>query len=292
MVYENGLYFSTSLALKGLDPLIERMENNKAVMIIIDGGLGEGKTTLLIHILDYINHKYGKPPIDLNGCQFATGGIDFTRKMRLCYEKGFHCIGYDEAGDFSRRGSLTQFNAIMNRTFETFRAFKCIVVLTLPNFEVLDNNLFHNQIPRLLLHLRNRTKGWGNYYGYNHYRMSLAKAKMKNLPIKSYAFTIIKSNIRGHFLNLDPKTSAELERISTTGKMDILRRGETKLGGVVSYVDIAEKYGKNKRTVRNLMKKYKIKPFETIKGQNFYDRSSLGKLIEHFEHPKKTGKKT
>ena len=71
--------------------------------------------------------------------------------MNVCYQERFPAAGYDEAGDFNKRDSLSNFNAMINRTFETFRAFKIVVVLVLPSFSVLDNQLFDNMIPRLLL---------------------------------------------------------------------------------------------------------------------------------------------
>ena len=88
------------------------------------------------------------------------------KKLTVCHEMKLVCIVYDEAGDFSKRGSLSRFNQMLNRTFETYRGFRILVFLGLPNFNVLDNNLFDNQIPRLLLHCSGRGDKYGNFSGY------------------------------------------------------------------------------------------------------------------------------
>jgi len=170
-LYKNGLPFSDILS-ENIKDLQDRVHSRKASLVIVDGGVGEGKTTLVIHILDYINKINKLPPIDIKGPQLAVGGVDFLRKMRTCHEDKLPCVGYDEAGDFSRRGSLTQFNAMINRTFETFRAFRCIVVMALPTFNVLDQDLIDKNIPRLFLHLKDRGKNYGNFEGYSLYRLN------------------------------------------------------------------------------------------------------------------------
>ena len=61
----NELPFSEVLAwnLDTLDDRIFRM--NKAALIVLDGGVGEGKTTLAVHCVDYINKKHGLPEMDI-----------------------------------------------------------------------------------------------------------------------------------------------------------------------------------------------------------------------------------
>ena len=152
-LYKNGLKFSSPLD-KNLCKLIDRINNNKAALVIISGGVGEGKTTLGVHVLDYINSQKNMEAVSLDlqqHPQLGQGGLEFTKNLRICFEHKLPCTGYDEAGDFSKRGSLTQFNAMLNRTFDTFRAFKCIVVLILPKFSLLDQDLFDKNIPRLKL---------------------------------------------------------------------------------------------------------------------------------------------
>ena len=112
-LYDNGLPFSQVLA-DNIDKLLLRIHHKKVAVILIEGGLGEGKTTLITHILDYINKKSGLPELalDKDEPQLAVGGLQFLRKLRVCISLKLPAEGYDEAGDFSKRGALTGFNVI------------------------------------------------------------------------------------------------------------------------------------------------------------------------------------
>lgn len=293
MLYSHGLPFSKKLD-ENINSLQDRVDLRKSALAIIDGGLGEGKTTLMIHLLDYINKINGLGPVDLKGPQLALGGSDFLKKIRLCYEFKLPCIGYDEAGDFSRRGSLTQFNAMINRTFETFRAFKCIVILALPNFNVLDNDIFDKHIPRLLLHLKNRTSKTGNYYGYSLYRIMLLRWKMSKINIKNYAYNSINPNFVGHFLDLDKERSRELDKISIKNKLNVLRKSEVKIEGLMNYPEMATKLCRSVNYVRVAVNNLNIKPNRIINRVKYFDDDALSRLADHLEvvtdRPKKWNK--
>jgi len=285
MPYKHGLYFSEILA-ENINDLISRVNNNKASLLIISGGVGEGKTTLLVHILDYINKMKGLPPIDLSvkeSVQLSMGGADFLHKLRLCHEQGFPCIGYDEAGDFTKRGALTHFNAMMNRTFDTFRAFKIIVVMALPNFNVLDQDLIDKKIPRLLLNLKERTNSQGNFQGYSLYRIDLLKAYMKSMKIKNYAFVKVKPNIYGHFLDLPKDRSDLLDKLSTINKLDILRSNEVAIQGLLNYQQLAKRTYRSVPWVRLVVNKLQLKPVRIIKKVMYFDEDTLNILNQYAE---------
>jgi hypothetical protein len=281
-LYDNRLPFSTGLDIN-LQDLKARVELNKASLIINAGGVGEGKTTLSVHEADYINKLYGLPPIDINGCQLAQGGTNFLQKLRQCYEKKLPCIVYDEAGDFSRRGSLTQFNAMLNRTFETFRAFRCIVILALPNFMVLDNLLFDNEIPRLLLLCNNRTMNMGNYAGYSLEGMTWIKKYFMRYKDKKFAIKCVDPNFYGHFLDLPPERSRELDIVSTKNKLSTLRKAEIKIDGLLSAVDLANKLNKTPKWVKVNLLKVKINPIKIIDKTKYFDENALNRLVDLLE---------
>ena len=209
------------------------------------------------------------------------GGVKFLEGLRINYETRLPCIGYDEAGDFSRRGSLTGFNAMLNRTFETFRAFKCLVVVIIPSFDVLDNQLINNKIPRLLLTLKGRTKTYGNYYGYSLYRINLLKYRMSKTTIKQNAYNTVRPNIWGHFKDLDPERSAILDEVSTKNKIDILKKSEVKIEGLLSYPELASKLFKSIIWVRIAVSKLKLKPSKEIKRIKYFDKDVLARLSSY-----------
>ena len=283
MNYPSGLPFSTKLA-ENLDEQLARVDMKKASLIIIDGGVGEGKTTLLVHVLNYINNKRQLPAIVLDGAQLSMGGVDFLKKIRAAYEEKLPCIGYDEAGDFNKRGSLSNFNSTLNRTFETFRAFKCIVVLCLPCFSVLDNHLFDIRVPRLLIHVHDRTNEYGNFDAYGLREMEWLRYWMRKSPIKAYAWGRVYPNFWGHFLDLDPADGTLLDKISTKNKLEILRKAEIKIEGLLTYVELATKLDYSVDMVRKAVANLKIKAKRIVGKVKYFDNDALNLLGEHFEN--------
>lgn len=284
-LYSYGLPFSEKLGENLID-LADRVDGKKASLIIVDGGVGEGKTTKLVHIADFLNNHREHPPISLklrDHPQLALGGADFLKKLRLCHEKKLPVIAYDEAGDFNKRGALTRFNAMLNRTFETFRGFRIIVLLGLPSFHVLDSDLFDKNIPRLLLHLHGRTETEGHFRAYSLYRMMYIREKMKKLVVKPFAYDIVQSNFRGHFLDLPPKRAKLLDKISTAGKLSVLRKAEVKVEGLMNYKEVADKLQRSIVWVRMAVSKLRIKPTRVINRARYFDEEILNRLADHLE---------
>ena len=281
MTYAHGLPFSEKLG-ENLDDLKRRvMEENKAALIIVDGGVGEGKTTICVEIADYLQGS----PIDLKK-QLAMGGEQLLDRIQKCFEERLPVCIYDEAGDFNRRGALTKFNAMLNRVFEMYRAFKIIVIVALPNFTVLDNQLFDNKIPRLLLHLRGRTKKQGNFMAYSLYRMLYVRHKMtdKRFVVKELAFDKTEPNFRGHFLNLTADREKQLAGISTAGKLSFINKEQVKMEGLLTYPEIARKVGRSINWTRKKMNSLKLKPSKVHKKLRYYDSGVIELLEEQKVH--------
>jgi len=295
-LYKHGLPFSEVLGwnLKDLD---DRVHGKKASLIIIDGGVGEGKTTLIVECLDYINSLHGHLVITIEGekreCgpQLAMGGSDFLKKLTVCHELKLVCIGYDEAGDFSKRGSLTGFNAMLNRTFETFRGYKILVILGLPCFNILDNNLFDNQIPRMLLHCSGRTNQSGNFDAFGLDEMNWIRYWMAKWPKhKTKAYGMVIPNFRGHFLDISAKRSRELDRVSTRSKLAILKKSSVKIEGLLSYPEMATKLDRSVQWVRNAIKNLNIKHSRVVDKARYFEPEVLNQLSEHLENTAPQGR--
>lgn len=285
-LYDHGLPFSEILA-ENLKDINKRVQNKKASMILIDGGVGEGKTTLMVEILDYLNKINALPEMDIEtdkgnaGPQLAMGGVEFLKKLRICFDNKLPAIGYDEAGDFSKRGALTKFNAMLNRTFETFRAFKCIVIISLPCFDVLDGQLFDNQIPRCLIHLNNRSGTQGNFDVYGLDEMNWIRYWMTKWPKhKTKAYAKVIPNYRGHFLDISQARSKKLDFVSTTNKLKILRKSEVKIEGLLSYPELAQKVDRSVVWVRKAIKDLGIKHKRTIEKAKYFEPHVVNQLAE------------
>lgn len=278
MNYKHGLPFSEKLG-ENIDDGIGRVKRRLATCLIIDGGIGQGKTTLAVHVANYINAKNGMDPIALDPKyhpQLAMGGKQFASQMRECFIKGLPCIIYDEAGDYSKRGAMTQFNAFLNRIFETYRAFKIIVIIVLPNMYILDNALFDNQIPRFLLHCHSRSTKSGCFSGYSLYNIFKLRYLMAKTTNKAYPYNIMDfQNFVGHFLDLDPEISNALDKLTVASKLDILQSAELNLEGLIDRRDIGNRLAKSQSWVALACLKLKIKPQRYVKKVAYYNKNII-----------------
>lgn len=296
----HGLPFKREYA-KNLDAWKHRTnKRNKASLIIIDGGVGEGKTTLAVHTADYLNGAYELLPdgnyrrIDEKMISFknqlAMGGLHFLKTLKTCFKEGIGVVVYDEAGDFNRRGFLSRFNAMLNRVFETYRAFKIIVVVCLPSFHVLDSDLLDKKISRGLFHCYKRSEFEGNFKGYSLFRMYYIQDKMKKLVVKPFAYNIVEPNIHGNFLDLPPERSKALDHFSSEGKLDIMEIADIKMEGFLSMSDMSFKLAKSLSWVKKQMAKLKIREVRIYKKVKYFKPETLD-ILMNVEGKEKDSKK-
>lgn len=293
-LYDYGLPFTKEVETN-LKQANDRVQNKgKASLWIIDGGVGEGKTTILTHALDLVNkfNGYGDISLKLNDHpQLALGGAKFVKQLGECHKLKLPCIGYDEAGDFSRRGSITRFNAMLNRTFETYRGFKILVIIALPNFNILDNQLFDNNIPRGLLHLFGRTNHQGNFKAYSLVNMNWIRYWADKLPkgIKYKCYDKVVPNFNGHFLDLPPARARQLDTLSTKGKLEVLNKASAKLDGLLNYKQLAEKVGRSVEWTRRAVSSLNIKHVHLYNHSKYFSGATINRLMDHLDT--KNGKK-
>lgn len=266
-----------------LDKLYAHAMSDKAALIIIDGMLGEGKTHLSVTIADYLNSLRGFPPIDFSE-QLGMGGEAFLKAMRVCALKNLPATIYDEAGDFSKRGAMTKFNMMLNRTFETFRAYKIIPILVLPSVNVLDNSLFMKGIPQLLLNCYNREPHEGHGRGYSFYRMEYLRKKMKMLTVVPQAYRLVHPNFHFDFYPLEPERAAKLNALSTSSKLDILLAQSQRINNLYTIKDIMQHTGLRDKTISTYLNKMNIKAKEKVNRINYYDESALKALDNRKVH--------
>lgn len=276
-LYEHGLPFSQCLA-KSIDEQKKRVTSKKASLIIVDGGVGQGKTTLAVLLADYIEGNF----INLKS-QLGLGGKDFISKLFGAVDKGYKVVIYDEAGDFDRKGAISRFNRMLNRVFDTYRTFKIIIILVLPSFKVLEDSLFDKKIPRMLVNAHTRKKNYGCIRGYSLYRMYLVKHLMKKLKVPPQAYNIIVPNFRGNFLDLDEKRSNELDKISTESKKEVLKEYNLISDGLIDREQIGKMLNRSKAWVKQKITEQGIKPHSTHKKKHYYTEDILDVLQKEME---------
>jgi len=115
----------------------ERIENRIPTCFLVGGYLGQGKTTLGVILAE----RYKKYLINYK-TEYAIGGKDFIQKLKNSPETKAKVIIYDEAGDFSKKRTLTKFNQTMNEVLEMYRAFNVLLIVILPNVTKLDKGIY------------------------------------------------------------------------------------------------------------------------------------------------------
>lgn len=281
--YSYNLPFSQILA-DNIDALMNRIANRKASLIVIDGLMGEGKTTLAVEIMQYMERKnksltkyvpFFEPLVVSLENQIGMGGVQFQEKLQICHSLGLVVVTYDESGDFSKRGSITQFNQNLNRVFQTFRAYKILVILCLPSFNLLDNDLFLQGVPRLLINCHTRTMKQGEFRGYDLEAMFYLKKYMREIAVPLQAYSKVTPNFRGHFLNLPYNLSEELDKVSTKAKTEILSKSVLASQGLINVNDLMRKLNRSKCWVRNTIRKLNIKHKKVYKMVKYYEAETL-----------------
>jgi hypothetical protein len=282
-LYKSGLKFDKTLDLN-ISGCITRVNNKKASLVVIDGGVGEGKTTLATEIAQRIAFNLNQE-FDISK-QVKMGGREFLEGLQWCSKNGRRIIVYDEAGDFNTRASLTYFNQTLNRVFETYRALKIIVILSLPCFSDLDTSLMKKKISRFLVHTYGRNNKQGNYSVYSLPRMWYLKKNMSKATIPDSAFKKVAPNFRGHFLDLDTQDATTLENLSVKGKKNIVEKSALKEKGLMSIQEISEFTGYAVSSIRNFITARKFKG-EKYGNTLYFNKSLVNALMFQKE---KTGK--
>lgn len=261
--------------LAAVESVAARVHRGKASIIIFDGGVGEGKTTLAVQVADVIEGS----PIVFDE-QLAMGAAEFSRKLGECYRKKHKVIIYDEAGDFNRRGALTKTNAQLNRVFETFRAFKIVVIIVLPNFSVLDGELFLKGAARFLVHVHSRDHNSGRFSIYSISRMMVMREKMRTAIVKQRAYTSVPPNCRGRFYDLTPERSRELDLYSTRGKLFELDKAAASMEGLASPKTLRQKLGVPESTFFRTIKQSGLVPERRVGNESYYSEIAVKELFK------------
>jgi hypothetical protein len=263
---------------------------NKASLIIVDGFVGEGKTTLGVHLADAINKIAGFEGIVFDE-QLAMGGEDFIDKFSCCVEKKLPVVVYDEAGDFNRRGSLTKFNANLNRVFQTYRSSKVVVILVLPDVSVLDSDLFKNGIVRALVHVWGRKDDFGRFkifLGRTVYYI-LKQFKNPKVVVKSDIFNFYYAWTEGFFKDLTPERSRELDLYSTKNKQLLINKARVDMSGLMSYSVVADKVGRSVNWVKQKISSQGINAVKVFNRMKYFSPDVVNTLLDLIDeiHEKK-----
>jgi hypothetical protein len=268
-----------------LDDIKKRIKLGKAGIIIVDGIVGEGKTTLAVHIMQYlVAESFAKEhEIPLKDYVFM-GKAEFTKGLSEAYYHKRPGMVYDEAGDYNSKGHATKLNRELDRVFEVFRAFKVIIVMTLPSFLKLPGDLFDKGIPRMLIHCHDREESHGHFSVYNLVEMNYMRLyAVKHPATKNQCYSVIKPCFRGVWRNLPTHRSNELDRIGRSGKIAINDQLAIKSNGWYSFSDISKEVGRTQRTISDKLKLLGIKPVSVVKKVKYFKQEDYEKVKKVFQ---------
>jgi hypothetical protein len=220
--YENGLPFTESLKTDVLVPITTKKRGIGC--IIIDGVPGSGKTTLAVEICDYNEGK--KISLDKNSHpQIAMGGSELIEKALLCHELDLHNIIYDEAGDFSKRSAITNFNKTLINFFEKCRALRINIFICIPNVCFLDNALFGIGVIDGLIHCYEKEENYTRFGVYDTESLGWLRYQSTKWPHHPWkAYHLCHPYMRGEFLPLSPDRDLLLNQLSTGDKVKSIRK--------------------------------------------------------------------
>lgn len=283
-VYDHGLPFRQLLA-DNIDDLMGRIRRKKASLIVVDGGVGEGKTTLSTHIADYINIRYGTgQPLAFEGPQMAMGGKDFGEKILVCHDEKLLVLVYDEAGDLDKKTTMTRFNRNLMRIFEMYRGFQILVVLTLPRFWKLENELLDLGIWRMTVHCEDRTEHYGNFRVFDIEQTYYLKHHATKIIVKPKCYDFGMSNFQGQFLDLSPARSKELDRVSIAAKRRETKKTVYDVKNRVTAEMIAKAFDKSVRWVRLKLKELEgeeiLSDVVTLDKKHWYKKEIIDMIDE------------
>lgn len=267
---------------RNLQILVARVAHNKPALIACDGGLGEGKTTLMIHMADYIESLYGNGLINLNPdqcIQYAMGADDFMQKLELCKAARKHVIIYDEAGDFAKGRGMTTFNHSINRAFDMIRTYQMVILLGLPLAFYLDPTIINKGVVRGLIHCYGRDYR-GNIKAYNLYRLGFILRYQRDQKItnKMYAYQKVRPNFYDHFTNLDPDRALQLDTLCNAYKTKVFKKSKSTVMGMLDVEQIAQTLGKTVNATRQILFHKGIKPVKKIGKRVFFNNDVMNKL--------------
>jgi len=279
--FSNGKPFTNALVV-AIKSLKKRVEDGKASLVIIDGIMGEGKTTLAVEVLE----EYQGSAIDYD-IQYAMGFQEFSKKFRKAVKTGVKAIIYDEAGDFNRRGWASTINKHLNRIFETYRKFGILIIMVQPSFYKFDSDMLVTGTPRLLLHCHSRSQTFGKFKGYGLWRMSFIKQRMEDrrLASKNEAYRFVTPNFYGLFYDLPEQRALKLDKISTQGKSEILEEIEIESSGLMDYVQLAQYLDRSVIWVKNKVSEMNLKPDKTHKRKKYFSKEIAWTLREKLFAP-------
>jgi hypothetical protein len=282
-LYNNGKPF-TGYISNNLEVWRDRIAHNKPAGCIICSPPGRGKTTLACWITrEYLN-DYTIPVEEICEKYIGNGFKDTLTKLDKGYTNGQKLIIYDEAGDVSKRRSLSQINYEILQVLNKVRGLNMFIIMIMQDFSLLDGAILTTEVFRGGFYINERFDTYADYKAYSLNGLGKVRMQMgdslKNNLFKNKAFDIVTPNYNGHFKNLPEEESKYLHTFSVTAKIKSFREMLDKQDGLMTQKEIISELGIVYSTFSYKAKSLGIKPVKK-RGRNiYYDVDALEKIRE------------
>lgn len=204
------------------------LNKHKPVMIVIDGGLGSGKSTTAETIAKYIQPGFN-PEIQVGrGVAEFAEAWERTEQLEVD-DKTVKCCVFDEAQGFDRSQGRTKLNTALRNFFYTFRDAKTIIILVLPHFSRLDPSIYETKAVQCLIHILETHNTYIDYSCYDLYSILrmvdfLSYNNKQKFLSKMTVYHKFTPNFYGHIRKPKEKTQSFIDEQSTIGKKDLRKK--------------------------------------------------------------------
>lgn len=270
-LYNTGKPFNGPISIN-VDSWRTRISKGKPAGIIICAPPGRGKTTLAVHFArEYLQENI--PIKDICDKYLGNGFKDTLEKLDKLYMDGGRLIIYDEAGDVSKRRSLSQVNYEILQVINKIRGFNMFVIMIMQDFSMLDGALLTSELFRAGFYIDERHESYSDYSCYDldslgriRYIMS---ETLKHDLFKNKAFVMVEPNFWGQFKNLMPEDADYLHKFSIEAKIKSFRDMMDKQEGLMTQKELAQELGRSTEWIYKTGRKLDIKPAKR-KGRHAY----------------------
>lgn len=143
-----GFLFDYKMVLRCYN-IWKELKNNLDHFIVISGREGLGKSTLAMQIASWIEPSFSTKDI----CYNAENFLEILRNRAnesLTAPNDFKSIVMDEGTELLSREAQNLTNRILTKTFFIQRALKCLVIINIPNFHMIDPVIRYHRVKTLI----------------------------------------------------------------------------------------------------------------------------------------------
>lgn len=253
--------------LTACNEIKELLNKDRDVVCIVDGGVGEGKSTLAQLIAGTVDPTFNSSRLYFDDTETKEGIINSEKKKSHILDETLSMLNI--------RRAMSSINITLTSLFSEIRQKNLLLVLCLPSIFDLDRNIaIHRSLFLLHTYSRNGQRGYFRFYG----RKAKAKLFASSYAKKTYQY-LARPTFWGRFANGYVVNEEEYRQ----RKDDVLKRYIPK--------DIPDKKleektlkEREKKAIQiiNLQKTQKLS-FRKLEELGFGYRADLAKLVREFQ---------